>query len=68
MWCFYFWKVIKKEALDKGDGYDAHHGLVAANFDVYVCSDQDARKFATPGCRNGQKVMTLDEFIASLGK
>jgi hypothetical protein len=67
MWCYYYWKVVRKEPLEKGDGYDAHHGLIAANFDVFVCGDANARKYATPGCRNGQKVMTLDEFISSLG-
>jgi len=54
--------------LDDGDGYDAHHGLITANFDEIVCRGENARKYATPGCRNGQNVIMLDQFIASLDK
>ncbi len=64
---FYFWKVLKNEPLDHGDGFDAHHGLMAANFDVFVCKDANSRKYAEAGCRNGQRVVTLEEFVKDLG-
>jgi hypothetical protein len=63
----YFWKILKNDKLDKGDAFDAHHGLIAANFDVFVCKDVKARKYAGAWCRNGQRVLTLREFIRELG-
>jgi hypothetical protein len=63
----YFWKVLKHDKLHLGDAFDAHHGLIAANFDVFVCKDVKARKYAGAWCRNGQRVETLDDFVASLG-
>ena len=67
MTSLFFWKVLKKEELEHGDAFDAHHGLMAANCDVYVCNDEKSRKFARAWCRNGQRVASLEEFIKDLG-
>lgn len=62
----YFHKILKKDKLHGGDAYDAHHAVAAANFEVFVCRDKNARKYAAPWCRNGQRILTLDEFITVL--
>jgi len=63
----YFHKILKKDKLDGGDAFDAHHAVAAANFDVFVCRDYNARKYAAPWRRNAQRILTLEEFIKVLG-
>lgn len=63
-----FYKIIKtQDGLHGGDYFDSRHSIVAANLDVFVCKDEEARKYASSWCRNGQRVETLDEFISNLG-
>lgn len=63
----FYWKVLRKDALHPGDAFDAHHETMAANFDLFICRDEMARKYATSWCRNGQRVATLEEFVKDLG-
>jgi hypothetical protein len=65
----FFYKILKtQDGMHRGDYFDTRHSIAAANLDVFVCKDEEARKYASSRCRNGQRVETLDEFIASLGK
>lgn len=65
----FFYKILKtQDGLHGGDYFDARHSVAAANLDVFVCKDAEARKYASSWCRYGQRVETLDEFIRSLGK
>jgi hypothetical protein len=63
----FFHKILKtQDGLHGGDYFDARHSVAAANVDVFVCNDEDAGKYASSWCRNGQRVMTLSDFVASL--
>jgi hypothetical protein len=59
--------ILQEDEPHFGDAIDQHHGIYAGYFDIFVTNDQDCRKFATKGLRAGDRVMSLDEFLAFLG-
>jgi hypothetical protein len=59
--------ILQEDRPHFGDAIDQHHGIYAGYFDIFVSNDEDCRKFATKGLRNGDRVMSLDEFLVFLG-
>lgn len=59
--------ILRETRPDFGDAIDQHHGIYAGYFDIFVSNDVDCRMFATKGLRNGERVMSLDEFLAFVG-
>jgi hypothetical protein len=60
---FYFQVMKREHPLRDGDAFDHRHAVAAGYCDYFVNNDEYARKYATQGCRNGQRAVTLDEFL-----
>lgn len=59
--------ILQTATPDYGDAIDQHHGIYAGYVDIFVSNDEDCRKFATKGLRNGERVMTLPDFLTFVG-
>ncbi len=57
---------LRETTPDYGDAIDQHHGIYAGYFDIFVSNDEDCRKFATQGLRDGERVMSLQELLEFL--